>query len=176
MIPIYVAMAAIQGLSNVANAFGSYLDQKQQYKIQEMQWQQEAQERKDDFILQKADLDQRINEITTQAGSEDLERKLQLQRESARVQIATGEAGVGGNLTERLMAGLEQAAGRDIGTVEYNRDIQVGQAIRQGITLERRARAPKLIRQKPSLGMALFRGALGIGNAAVTGYQAKNQK
>ena len=169
--PISLGIGAFSALQGLMDIFGNFKNAQAQYKLLVQQWQDEARERREDYIMQAADLEQRMREVNTQAGADELERKLELQREQARLEVATGEAGISGNLAERLLVDAEQAAGRDIGTIKYNRDAQIGQAVRQGLALQRRARPPKLYAQKPSLGMALLRSGLAIGGGYLSAYQ-----
>lgn len=175
MDPLSIFIGGVSAMTSLAGIWGNYLNQVQQYKLDKARAALEAQERKADYFFQLTEIERRMQELDTAAAAENLERKLELQRESARLRVATGEAGVGGNLTERLLITAEQAAGRDTGTTKYNRDIQIGQALRQAFALRRRARAPQLIGSRPSLGLALVGSGLAIAGGVASAYTAEKK-
>jgi hypothetical protein len=170
MIPYLIAGLGIA--KGLAETFFAYSSARREYKQNLRRWQDEALERKEAYTHEAAQFDFRSEEIENLAQSEALERRLELKREEARLAVATGEAGVAGNTVDRLFVGVAQKAGRDVGTIDYNRFIAQRQNYTQLLTAWRRGRPPKFYGEAPDPRTYAAAGALGVLSGGLDGYLA----
>jgi len=173
MIPYLIgALGIAKGL---AETFYAYSSARQQYKQNLRRWKDEALERKEAYTHEAAQFEFRSEEIEAQAQSEALERKLELKREEGRLAVATGEAGVAGNTVDRLFVAVSQKAGRDAGTIDYNRFIAQRQNYTQLLAAWRRGRPPKFYGNAPDPMSYAVSGALGVLSGGIDGYLASKK-
>ena len=166
-------IGALTAASAIAGTVADYMDARSAYKTAVQQYKDEVQERREDYFIQMVQLGERGMEANTSAAGEALERKLELQRETSRLSVAMGAANITGNTVQRLLVDATQKGGRDLSTIEYNRENAQKQIFAEGFALRRRAKAPKFYGKEPNITTTLLRGAAGVGSG-YTAYASRS--
>lgn len=165
-----VSALAISAMSGVMSAYGQYQTTKTQQEIEQKNYLAQANANLRNYEQQQNALTWQQNEINLQAMSEQDDLKRDLEKEKARLRVATGELGVGGILAERLQRTQDMEASLEASTIETNRQNKLAKAQYDKSVLRQGAKAPKLYQHKPDPAMAIASGALSIGSSAMSAY------
>jgi len=141
MTPLGWAALAVQGVQALSSAAGARTDAKNTRSAALA-----------DFNNQQAALNAQSQETSEAAVEKKSALALKQEAEASRLNVAVGESGVGGFLSQRLQAASKADVGRDIASVDKQADATQAQIARerQAVTSQtqstlNKARAPSLL-------------------------------
>jgi len=101
---------------------------KEQQEIEQKMWESDNEAKRKDYAQKDAQLTEQENQVNAKAAKEQNELNRAIRAEQSRMRTASGEAGVGGVLSERLERNLDVTQSLEASTIESNRTNKIQQA------------------------------------------------